>query len=66
MHHDLLCHRESLASISEEVNVAESVMSMVEEHNALLTLARLRGRQSPTQATTLNNASKRSCTRHVS
>ena len=56
----MLCHRESLELFSEEVNVAKSVMTVVED--ALLMLARLRGRDSPSEARCLNNAGKRSPT----
>ena len=65
MHHDLLCHRESLELFSDQVNVAESVMRAVQEPNALLMLARLRGRHSPLEAICLN-ASKHAHTTHVS
>ena len=64
MHHDLLCHRESLELFSEEVDVAEFVMSVVEKHNALLMQARLRGRHSPS-AICFNNAGKRTHTTQV-
>ena len=66
MHHDLFCHKEFVELFSEEVNVAGSVMSMLEEHNALLMLARLRGRHSSCEATCFNSVGKRSHTAQLS